>query len=269
MAELGLRRTTGNRVYEESYRGFESLSLRQEEPCKSMVLSFSICERIVKCSMKPEQYLNDPCGASSLPFWKTNAVTVPPSIAVVRDDAFRGTDGSCFDTPYFRMIRRLSGLSKQNIPSGYSLVDADAETFALHIQSCYERESVSAEELDRSFQRSEYHADLRIAVRDDASGRIAASGIAALDETIREGILDWIQVSPEYRRRRLGRFVVNELLFRMRDKADFVTVSGRLHSSSNPFALYQSCGFSDPVIWHVIRQLPRDEAKFNKENCHV
>ncbi len=28
MAELGLRRTTGNRVYRERYRGFESLSLR-------------------------------------------------------------------------------------------------------------------------------------------------------------------------------------------------------------------------------------------------
>ncbi len=28
MAELGLRRTTGNRVYQEWYRGFESLSLR-------------------------------------------------------------------------------------------------------------------------------------------------------------------------------------------------------------------------------------------------
>ena len=30
MAELGLRRTTGNRVYQEWYRGFESLSLRQK-----------------------------------------------------------------------------------------------------------------------------------------------------------------------------------------------------------------------------------------------
>ena len=31
MAESGLRRTTGNRVYGEPYQGFESLSLRQTE----------------------------------------------------------------------------------------------------------------------------------------------------------------------------------------------------------------------------------------------
>ena len=31
MAELGLRRTTGNRVYQEWYRGFESLSLRHKK----------------------------------------------------------------------------------------------------------------------------------------------------------------------------------------------------------------------------------------------
>ena len=209
--------------------------------------------------MKPEQYLKDPCGASSLPFWKTNAVSVPPTIKVIRDDAFHSANETGADTPYFKMIHRLSGLTRQKLPSGFSLIAADAETLAAHIQSCYEFESVTAEELRRCAERSVYRADLRIAVRDDASGRIVASGIADLDESIREGILEWIQVSPEYRRRGLGRYVVNELLFRMRDAADFATVSGRLNSRSNPFALYRSCGFCDPVIWHVVRSDPQNK----------
>ncbi len=203
--------------------------------------------------MQPEQYLRDPCSASSLPLWKTNVFAVPPSITVVRDDAFHCASEACSDTKYFKMIHRLSGLTTQELPYGYSLVDADAQTLAAHIQSCYKSESISAEELIRCTERDVYCADLWIAVRENASGRIVASGIADLDRTIREGIPEWIQVSPDVRRRGFGRFVVNELLCRMTGKADFATVSGRLDNESNPFALYQSCGFCDPVIWHVVR----------------
>lgn len=208
--------------------------------------------------MSPEQYLKDPCGASSLPFWKTNSFAVPPSITVVRDDIFEGVKEPYSDTPYFKMIHHLSGLSAQALPAGFTLVSADPQSIAAHIQSCYEHESISAEELERYTERGVYYADLWLAVKDDVSGRIAASGIADLDKTIREGILEWIQVSPEYRRRGLGRYVVNELLFRMRNSADFATVSGRLNNASNPFALYQSCGFRDPVIWHIVQTTSRN-----------
>ncbi len=54
--------------------------------------------------------------------------------------------------------------------------------------------------------------------------KTAATGIAEFDVRIGEGILEWIQVSPEYRNRGLGAFVVNELLYRMQGKAGFVTV---------------------------------------------
>ena len=42
--------------------------------------------------MKSEEYLNDPCRASSLPFWKTEKVIIPEHIAVLRDDLFRIAD---------------------------------------------------------------------------------------------------------------------------------------------------------------------------------
>ena len=81
-----------------------------------------------------------------------------------------------------------------------------------------------------------------------------ASGIAELDTDIKEGILEWIQVSPEYRGKGLGKFIVNELLWRMRDKADFVTVSGKVDNPTNPRELYKTCGFADEEIWHVLRK---------------
>lgn len=90
------------------------------------------------------------------------------------------------------------------------------------------------------------------AVVDSATEKIAASGIAELDAEIGEGVLEWIQVSPAYRRRGLGEAIVRELLGRLKPMADFVTVSGRMNNETRPELLYKKCGFGDMVIWHVL-----------------
>lgn len=107
---------------------------------------------------------------------------------------------------------------------------------------------MTAEELKAYTQRAVYDASLWLAVRETQSGRIVASGIGETDKRIGEGILDWIQVSPDSKRKGLGRFVVCELLRRLAGRADFVTFSGRLNNPDNPLALYRSCGFENPVI---------------------
>lgn len=35
-----------------------------------------------------EEYLRDPCGASSLPLWKTEQMEIPVNITVVREDQY-------------------------------------------------------------------------------------------------------------------------------------------------------------------------------------
>ena len=88
----------------------------------------------------------------------------------------------------------------------------------------------------------------------ETTGEIIASGIAEQDATIREGVLEWIQVSPAYRRRGWGRIIVYELLWRLTDQADFVTVSGKVNERTAPRALYDRCGFGEAVIWHVLKK---------------
>ena len=204
--------------------------------------------------MNAKEYLADPCGASSLPFWKTNRFAVPPSVTILRDDAFAGAGERCRDTPYFKLLHRLDNVERPPLPTGFSLVSARTEDFAAHIAACYAQEGVTAEELEAYRARPVYRPDLWIALREDASGRIVATGIGELDPEILEGTLEWVQVSPGYRRLGLGRCVVCELLFRLQSGADFVTVSGRLDNPDQPLALYQSCGFEKPVIWHVLRR---------------
>ena len=202
--------------------------------------------------MDKYEYSADPCGASSLPFWKTELVTLPRGVRVIREDAFSGPLPGETDEPYFKLLHRLESVPEPRLPDGFAPVSCGLEELAAHINSCYEREHVTARELEAYRARPVFRPELWIAVRDTASGAVAASGIAELDPALSEGVLEWIQVSPGLRRRGLGSFIVCELLKRLKESARFVTVSGRMESESRPFELYTSCGFEAPVIWHVI-----------------
>ena len=206
-----------------------------------------------------EAYKKDPCRASSLPFWKIEQTVIPSHLRIIRDDEMTENVDAGTDDPYFKMVHRLNTVSDAALLDGFVLTSADPEELAAHVRECYAAERVTADEL-RSYTRTAvYDAALWLVVRDGATGRIAASGIGALDTRIGEGVLDWIQVSPAYRRKGLGTFIVCELLRRMRGKAAFVTVSGRINNPTKPMALYQACGFTDPVIWHVLSIQSGDE----------
>ena len=206
--------------------------------------------------MDMAEYLLDPCGASSLPLWKTNAVAVPDDLLILREDDPRlgELSRSCIDTPYFKLIHRMEHIDRPTLPNGFRFICPDEAALSDHIASCYESERVSASELKSYRHHPAYSSDLWLAILDERTGEIVASGIAELDTEIGEGILEWIQVSPACRRMGWGSIVVRELLYRMKDRASFVTVSGKEDDPSDPRALYERCGFGGKVIWHVLRK---------------
>ena len=150
------------------------------------------------------------------------------------------------------MIHLLQSVQYPRLPDDYMLTKASIGEFADHILECYTEESVTAEKLEACTHTQVYDPNLWIAIREKATYKIVASGIGEFDDRIGEGILDWIQVTPDYRRRGLGQAVVCELIKRLSGKADFITVSGRMNNPCNPLALYETCGFSNPVIWHIV-----------------
>ena len=203
--------------------------------------------------MNAEQYLADPCGAASLPYWKTEQLAVPEGITVCRDDEFTSLRIEGSDEPYFKLMHDLRQVPRAALPAGFRLVSAELAEFARHINSCYETEGVTEAELFSFQKRPTFDPALWLAIADAGSGELAASAIGELDGRIGEGILEWIQVSPAYRRSGLGRFLVCELLRRMQGRAQFATVSGRVNNPDKPFALCTACGIKNPVIWHVIK----------------
>lgn len=200
-------------------------------------------------------YLADPCNVSSLPFWKTETVTIPDFLKIVRDNEYwqnRNKYAEYSDELYFKLIHRMQDLQKPILPDRFSTVEIGVADFARHIGECYADGGISEADLTEYKNHLVYNPALWLAVKDSLTGNIVATGIAELDPRIGEGILEWIQVSPKYRKQGLGTFVVNELLHRMKGKADFCTVSGKVNNKTNPLALYECCGFSEKVIWHVL-----------------
>ena len=203
-----------------------------------------------------EQYLADPCKAVSIPYWKAKTITIPDGMRILHQDEYDSTKYQNYiDEPYFRLFHDLKGLSKPVLTQGYTLCSVPLAEYAEHISSCYDGIGITEEELSQYLLRPVYDAALWLTVKDDQTGAIAATGIAELDREIGEGVLEWIQVSKGYRGKGLGSFIVSELLWRMKDKIVFVTVSGQCNNPTNPGRLYRKCGFTGNDTWHILREV--------------
>ena len=203
-----------------------------------------------------EEYLKNPCGVRSIPYWKAKSITIPDGMIILHQYEYDKAQYQHYiDEPYFRLIHDLKGLAKPVLPQGYSLCTASLSEYAAHISSCYEGIGITEEELRSYTTRPVYDTALWLAVKDDQTGNIVATGIAELDREIGEGILEWIQVSQDYRRKGLGRYIVSELLWRMKGKAGFATVSGQCNNATNPEGVYRKCGFTGKDVWHILRKV--------------
>lgn len=202
-----------------------------------------------------KDYLKAPCRELSIPYWKAKLLAVSDEIKIVHQDHFnKGEYTQFIDEPYFRLRHDLKDLFAPKLPQGYSLCDASLADFARHIKQCYDDISISEKELQSYTVRPVYVSSLWLAVRDNETHDIVATGIAELDGECHEGVLEWVQVSKNYRRCGLGSYIVAELLWRMKDMAQFVTVSGQCDNPSSPEGLYRKCGFTGNDVWHILRK---------------
>lgn len=203
-----------------------------------------------------EQYLCDPCGSTSIPYWKARSIVVPEGMMIVHSSAYQQEAyGSYVDEPYFRLCHNLQNLTEPICPVGFSVCKATLLDFSAHINFCYSRICITEADLHSYMERAVYNKSLWLAVQDDQTGKIVATAIGELDTELGEGILEWIQVSESYRGRKLGSYIVSELLWRMKDIANFATVSGQCNNPSNPKRLYSKCGFTGNDVWHILRKV--------------
>ena len=200
-------------------------------------------------------YINNPCGTYSIPYWKQMHIQIQENMKIMHDREFE--EGLLLvynDEKYFRLSHDLKDIP-QVTSDEYRIETATVDDIPLVqelINRSYQDLSVSCEQL-LSYTKSEvYDEKLWIIVSEKLTNKPVACGIAELDKELKEGVLEWIQVLPEYRGKKLGQLLVNELLTRLQGKADFVTVSGKVDNATKPERLYRKCGFTGKDIWHVL-----------------
>ena len=202
-----------------------------------------------------EAYKENPCGVLSIPYWKNKHIRMPENMRIVHDTQYVPANYREYrDEPYFRLYHPLKDI-QEIVPGGFSIVTAGPEDIPLFvdvINQSYTDLSVTLKQIHGYTRTEAYCPALWIAAVDNENSCIAGCGIADFDKEMREGILEWIQVIPAYRGKKIGQMIVNELLKRMAGMADFATVSGKRKNPTSPEMLYRKCGFVGNDIWHIL-----------------
>lgn len=192
----------------------------------------------------------------SLPYEDSESI----EFALLHQDFETAFDLEGFTNRYlsFRLLHKMEAIQAPELPTGFSFVNANPirETQAISelINACYDGMHLKPQTVLAWSQYPVFAADLWVWIIDETCGAPAALGIAEFDPTIAEGSLEWIQVLPDYRRRGLGRQLVNELLIRLQNRAEFTTVAGRVDNTTHPEMLYRRCGFEGDDFWWVLRR---------------
>ena len=201
-------------------------------------------------------YLSDPCGTLSIPYWKTKCISVPPHMRIVHGCNFFPELLSAYrDEPYFRLYHDLQGVTAPKLP-GFTVQTAagdDLETIVSVINRSYSDLQIDPAQLQNYRKTPVYAESLWLLVNDTETGECVGCGIADYDREAGELSLEWIQVLPEYRRCGVGALIVCELLHRGRTLgAAFATVSGKAENPTKPELLYRACGFTGGDVWHIL-----------------
>ena len=201
------------------------------------------------------EYLLNPCGALSIPYWKAKNITIPPNMKILHDRDFSSDMLSDYtDEKYFRLFHNLKEIPKITL-NDFSIVTAtqkDVKTIVQIINDSYTDISVNKELIKGYTKTSVYNAELWVMVKEKSMDKYVACGIADYDKDANELILEWIQFLPQFRGKKIGQLIVTELLFRMKDIADFATVSGKVDNTTKPEELYRKCGFVGNDVWHIL-----------------
>ena len=203
------------------------------------------------------EYLNNPCGTLSIPYWKAKSITIPPNMIILHDNDFSSDILSVYtDEIYFRLYHTFKYIP-EIVTDDFEITTAtrrDIKTIVQIINDSYTDISVNKELIESYTKTPVYNENLWLMVKEKATDKYVGCGLADYDAEEKELILEWIQVLPEYRGKKIGQLIVTELLNRMKDVADFATVSGKIDNETNPEALYRKCGFVGNDLWHILRK---------------
>ena len=148
-----------------------------------------------------QEYLQNPCRASALPYWKLCAGNLPEGVEVIheKEAGKRIGDVSTAIERYFRLFHHLDTLSIDS-HSEIMLQTAwkEVNVFAEIINASYPDLRVSEAQLLQLQAQACFSPEGWVVALDRQSGKPLACGIAALDRQMQEISLEWNQDAVPY-----------------------------------------------------------------------
>jgi ribosomal protein S18 acetylase RimI-like enzyme len=143
----------------------------------------------------------------------------------------------------YRLFHRTFDLACPAV-KGIEIIEAspiqEATEIASVLNRCYAVNTFTPGTIIEGTKGEAYCPYLWLWAVDTTNGAKAGIFITDVDPEIREANLDWIQLLPEYRGKRIGEALISETLSRLRGKADMAYV-GTLDERAARF--YRKCGF--------------------------
>jgi len=172
-------------------------------------------------------------------------------IALMHQDFLDPDVAVGFDTRrgYFRLLHDHQTIQPSQLPQGFRFAQVDTGLELLRAAAFAGKEPHI---LQSWVNHPVFASDLWLWVIDEKTNQPVGLGIAEIDSTHREAALEWIQVLPDFQD--LAKSLVFELLRRVKNRADFTTVSGDLDFKEleNPGSFYRECGFTGHDVWWLL-----------------
>lgn len=206
--------------------------------------------------MTVQEYLKNPCGLLSIPYWKARNITIPEHMIIIHNTDFLVEVLQEYtDTEYFRLKHDLKFVGNTVLQSGLYIAPIKETHFSqlvALINRSYTHLGINVDiDQVKIWTNTEVYAPHLWSAIFKEEIMIGAI-VVDYDKVTKEAIIEWIQVLPEYRRLGLASALINNSLECLRDIADFVTVSGMINNKTNPEILYRKCGFTGDDIWHIL-----------------
>jgi len=128
----------------------------------------------------------------------------------------------------------------------------DFEAAADFINKCYNIDSYTAKKVKAFTLDIAFDPELWVWIKQEASNEKAALAIGDFYTPIKEGSLDWVQVSPDFRGQGIGELLVYTLVKRIESKEGTIRVTGMAD------AFYERCGFEKASKWYIFDKKRED-----------
>ena len=203
------------------------------------------------------EYKKNPCRAYSIPYWKAKGISIPKGMKIIHGSEFDEKLLKKYaDKRFFRLKHDLKNIPQYEVAGiAYEVISSDRIgelTEMINRSYAHSDVHVTAEHIQSLAKTKVYCPELWIGAVSD--GKLIGSVLCDFDSEVGEGIIEWLQVLPEFRGKGIASALTCKALKAMSAFADFATVSGECDNTTDPEKVYRKCGFTGDDIWHILNK---------------